>query len=100
MENLPSDLYDAFSPDPGPAVEFVKWLKESYRIPGKKINVLDVGCGPGQSLKEYARLGWHVVGLEPNPDFYAEAKALAEETEQIEAQLGGFNDIQGLDRFH
>ena len=100
MENLPSDLYDAFSPDPGPAVEFVNWLRESYGLYGKKIHILDVGCGPGQSLKEYARLGWRVVGLEPDPDFYAEVKVLAQETEQIEAQPGGFNDIQGVDRFH
>jgi SAM-dependent methyltransferase len=100
MENLPSDIYDAFSPEPGPAVAFVKWLKASYGLPGEKINILDVGCGPGQSLKEYACLGWDVVGLEPNPDFYAEAKALAGETEQVEAQLGGFNDIQEIARFH
>jgi SAM-dependent methyltransferase len=100
MENLPSDLYDAFSPDPGPAVEFVNWLKESYGLHGEKIDILDVGCGPGQSLKEYARLGWRVVGMEPNPDFYAEAKALAEETVQIEARPDGFNDIQEVARFH
>src|SRR5688572_23012596 len=100
MGNLPSDLYDAFSPDPGPAVEFVYWLRESYEIHGEQINILDVGCGPGQSLMEFAGLGWRVVGLEPNPDFYAEAKTLAEGTEQLEVQPGGFNDIQGVDRFH
>lgn len=100
MENLTSDIYAAFSPDPGPAVEFVNWLKGSYGLAGKNLHILDIGCGPGESLKEYARLGWRVAGLEPNPDFYAEAKALAEETERIEVRCGGFNDIQEVDCFH
>lgn len=99
MENLPSQLYDLFSPEPGPAVDFLVWLRASYGL-DDEIDLLDIGCGPGQSLKEYAGLGWHVVGLEPSEAFYAQAVALAETLEWIEVRLGGFNDIKDVARFH
>jgi SAM-dependent methyltransferase len=99
MENLPSQLYDLFSPEPGPAAEFLVWLKETYGL-GDEIDLLDIGCGPGQSLREYARLRWRVVGMEPNEVFYIQAAAVAEELEGIEVRSGGFNDIEDVARFH
>jgi 2-polyprenyl-3-methyl-5-hydroxy-6-metoxy-1,4-benzoquinol methylase len=70
-KNLPSQLYSVFSPKPGTVMSFIQWLTHSYWL-GKNLRVLDVGCGPGKMLPEYARLGWRVVGLEVDADFYAQ----------------------------
>lgn len=91
--NLPSQFYSVFSPKPGAVVSFIQWLTCSYRL-GKNLRVLDVGCGPGKMLSEYGRLGWRVVGLEVDADFYAQATQLAETLEGVEVQQGGFNDIK------
>lgn len=93
VENLSSKLYRAFSPDPGPAVGFLQWLSHSYDLCGR-LSVLDVGCGPGQILPEYTRLGWRVTGLEPDKDFYIQATQFAEMMEWVEVRLGGFKDIE------
>jgi SAM-dependent methyltransferase len=92
-KNLPSQLYSAFSPQPNTAVNFIRWLARSYRL-GKNLRMLDVGCGPGKMLPKYAELGWRVVGLEVDKDFYAQAAKLAETLEGVEVQQGGFNDIK------
>ncbi|MCL4304210.1 MAG: class I SAM-dependent methyltransferase [Anaerolineae bacterium] len=98
VTNLPSQFYSVFSPKPGAVVNFIQWLTCSYRL-NKKLRVLDVGCGPGKMLPEYARLGWRVVGLEVDTDFYAQAVQLAETLEGVEVQQGGFNDIKQRSAF-
>lgn len=99
MENLSSELYTTFSPNPIPAINFLAWLKEAYGWCGE-INLLDIGCGPGKSLPQYAELGWSVVGMEPDSKFYAEAVALTENNPQIEVRQGGFQEIDDAARFH
>lgn len=98
MINWPSQLYTAFSPDPAPAATFFQWLAQSYGL-SQYLNVLDVGCGTGQALPLYASLGWRVVGLEVDPDFYAAAGTLAKTFcyGEVQARLGGFNDIEDVD---
>lgn len=36
--------------------------------------LLEIGCGPGTATIDFAPLGCSIVGLEPNPDFYAIAQ--------------------------
>ncbi|MCK6630660.1 MAG: class I SAM-dependent methyltransferase [Anaerolineae bacterium] len=93
VKNLPSQLYSAFSPGPDLVVKFIYRLTQSYRL-GKKVRLLDVGCGPGKMLPKYAQLGWQVDGLEIDPDFYAQAAHLAETLENVGVRLGGFHDIK------
>lgn len=93
VKNLPSQLYTAFSPGPNMVIKFIQWLTQSYRL-GKRLRMLDVGCGPGKMLPKYVQLGWQVDGLEVDPDFYAQAAQLAETIEAVEVRPGGFNDIK------
>lgn len=92
-KNLSSQLYSAFSPKPEAVVSFLHWLTQSYHL-GKNLRVLDVGCGPGKMLPKYAELGWQVLGLEVEPDFYTQAVQTAKTVEGSEIQQGGFNDIK------
>lgn len=61
-----------------PVYHFIGWLMlpftkrwtatRKYIYPVRGGRVLDVGCGNGQWLCEYKRLGWEVEGIEPSPD--------------------------------
>lgn len=93
VKNLSSQLYSVFSPKPGAVVNFIQWLAHSYRL-SCHLSILDVGCGPGKMLPEYKQLGWRVVGLEVDTDFYIQAVELAKTLEGVEVQQGGFNEIK------
>lgn len=94
-----SEVYTAFDADPAPIAAFVRRLAEHYRLE-EPLEVLDAGCGPGRLLPEYARFGWRVVGLEPEPDFAATAEQVAATTPGVEVLRGGFGDLEERDRFH
>lgn len=96
MQNLQSKLYTKFDDDPAPIVNFMKWLCESYEITDRP-HILDIGCGPGRLLDEYAQLGWQVTGLEPDADFFEEAKKVAQKFENVAVRQGGFADIDDRD---
>lgn len=87
-----SELYVASDSDPAHIVEFVRWLAESYALP-QPLHVLDAGCGPGRLLGPLERLRWRVTGMEPNPDFFAAARAFAQSSRRVEVVQGGFLDI-------
>ncbi len=63
----------AFRRLPGSLGAASAWLYNSLAFraflrdvtPGR---VLDVGCGPGDYLAVWQQLGWHVEGVEPNPE--------------------------------
>jgi SAM-dependent methyltransferase len=42
--------------------KFVNYMQEHY--PGRKFRYLEVGCGPGYTLKSLQSLGWETHGLE------------------------------------
>lgn len=87
-----SELYVASDSDPAPIVEFLRELAASYRLP-QPLHVLDAGCGPGRLLGPLERLRWRVTGMEPNPDFFASARAFAQSSRRVEVVQGGFLDI-------
>lgn len=86
-----ADLYRAFEGDAAPVVDFVAWVAESHGLTGA-IRALDVGCGPGRLLAPLGKLGWHVVGLEPDAEYRAAAASRA----GAEVRAGGFNDVARL----
>jgi SAM-dependent methyltransferase len=71
-----AELYCAFDSDPAPVVDFLRWLASVHELPSPP-HVLDIGCGPGRLLLPLSRLGWHVVGMEPNEAFFTYAKTVA-----------------------
>jgi ubiquinone/menaquinone biosynthesis C-methylase UbiE len=53
-------------------------LREAARRlcpPQREWTVLDVGCGTGAALAEYAELGCRVIGADPSPAMIAQARA-------------------------
>lgn len=94
MKNLHSLVYSAFDNDPSPITAFMQWLAASHHLPDR-LHLLDVGCGPGRMLKEYAKLGWQVTGMETEEDFLKEAHATAQTLPHTTVLAGGFNEIQG-----
>lgn len=99
MKNLQSKLYAEFDDDPAPIVDFMKWLRAAYEITDPP-HILDIGCGPGRLLDEYAQLGWCVTGLEPDADFVEEAKKVAQKFENVTVRQGGFTDIEEKDTYN
>lgn len=96
--NLNSWLYSLFDKDPAPLSHFLVWRLQSYGL-GNNPCVLDVGCGPGRMLSEYAWMGWPAVGIEPDAEFYAQAQQLAATLTNIEVRAAGFEDIEDVERF-
>jgi len=94
-----ASLYSAFDTgDTRPIVDFLLWLVSSYKIDGT-LTILDAGCGPGRMLSEFSRLGWTTVGLEPDPEYYAQADELARSLPKTSVIRGGFNDLEAENRF-
>jgi SAM-dependent methyltransferase len=99
MSNLRSELYSAFyDTDPAPIVEFMQWLATSYNVSNPP-RILDIGCGPGRMLREFAQLGWQPTGMEPDPDYFAQASKVAEAFKNVTLQAGGFADINTIEEF-
>ncbi|MDX9972283.1 MAG: methyltransferase domain-containing protein [FCB group bacterium] len=92
LNRLNGELYDAFSKDTGPVTEWLKWIVDAYGVACPP-RVLDIGCGTGRVLREFDRLGWETVGMEPDADFLAEASKVDAESEPVEVRPGGFNDL-------
>jgi SAM-dependent methyltransferase len=65
------------------------WQKFAERIPAGGA-VLDVGCGAGRDLKEFAELGFHVVGV----DYASPLAAIAREYSGQDVRVGDIREIQ------
>jgi SAM-dependent methyltransferase len=99
MRNIEAALYSAF--DRGnakPIIDFLRWLASSYYISQAPV-ILDVGCGPGRLLTEFARLGWKTVGFEPYAPFYAHAQELTHSLPHTSVMHGGFHDLNEYNAF-
>ncbi|CAN5147166.1 hypothetical protein BH24GEM2_BH24GEM2_11200 [soil metagenome] len=93
-----SELYSASDSDPAPIVNFVEALAARYGLP-QPLQVLDVGCGPGRLLIPLEKLRWQVTGMEPNPEFFASAQAVAGSSRRVTVLQGGFLDIDQHELF-
>ncbi len=72
-------------------------VKES--IPGKKLKILEVGCGTGFMSLELARMGHYVTAIDRNKDLVSLAKRTAS-TDPYRKTRGGLTfDIANFDRW-
>ena len=75
---------------PSYAKGLLDWLGELYAPPGR-FTAADIGSGTGKLSAQLLETGFHVCGVEPNPDMRSAAEAL----------LGGdprFSSVNGADR--
>ena len=67
----------------------------------KSDNILEAGCGTGSYSREFARRGYHVVGMDLSPNFLSEAqKIMQRENLEIEFILGDYNEMNFEERFN
>ncbi len=60
----------------------------------KNDRILDAGCGIGSYTREFARRGYHVVGMDKSPNFLSEAQKITQrEGLEIEYVLGEYNEM-------
>lgn len=98
LRRLNAELYDAFGKDAGPTTAFLQWMVDSYGLTCPP-RVLDVGCGTGRMLREFDRMGWNAVGMEPDVDFLAEAEGFDRQSKPVDVRPGGFNEIDESDTY-
>lgn len=66
----------------------------------KSDNILEAGCGIGSYSREFARHGYHVVGMDLSPNFLLEAQKITRrENLEIEFILGDYNEMSFEERF-
>ena len=86
FEHVPQDSTGArFHPTQKP-VELYKWILSHYAKPGDLI--LDTHVGSGSSLVACREMGFKYIGIEIDPDYYAEAK---KRVDAAEAQVNIFD---------
>ena len=73
---------------------------EKALLLSKDDRILEAGCGIGSYSREFARRGYHVVGMDLSPNFLAEAKNIMHrENLEIEFILGDYNEMRFEDKF-
>ena len=66
----------------------------------KSDNILEAGCGIGSYSREFARRGYHVIGMDLSPNFLSEAKKITQnENLEIEFVLGDYNEMRFEEKF-
>ncbi len=98
LSQLQAALYQRFDRDAEPITNFMIWLAEAYHLP-RQLSVLDVGCGTGRMIEAYAKHGWHVTGMEPDPDFFKYIQPLAKRYNTVRLLEGGFDEIHQQNAF-
>ncbi len=54
----------------------IKWILN--KVPGDRLNILDLGCGPGLYTEKLAENGHTVTGMDFSPNSISYARATAE----------------------
>jgi len=99
MRDLSAKVFLAFSRvAPHPVHGFLNWLATERQI-GPSPRVLDVGTGPGRLYPMFKDLGWTVVGMEPDPEYYPAASDAALTAGMPPARRGGFHEITETDTY-
>ncbi|MCC5640577.1 class I SAM-dependent methyltransferase [Nostoc sp. CHAB 5844] len=55
-------------------------------------NILEVGCGPATATTSFAQLGYSMICLEPNPDFFELAQKNCQPYQNVEIQNTSFEE--------
>jgi SAM-dependent methyltransferase len=73
-------------------------------------NILEVGCGPGIATVPFAKLGYNMLCLEPNPDFcslaqqncreYSNVKIINSSFEEYQLEANKFDAVLAATSFH
>ena len=67
---------------------------EKALLLSKNDKILEAGCGIGSYSREFARCGYHIVGMDLSPNFLSEAKKITQrENLEIEFILGDYNEM-------
>ena len=73
---------------------------EKALLLSKNDKILEAGCGIGSYSREFARRGYHVVGMDLSPNFLSEAKKITQrENLEIDFILGDYNEMNFEERF-
>ena len=73
---------------------------EKALLLSKDDEILEAGCGTGSYSREFARRGYHIVGMDLSPNFLSEAKKITErENMEIEFILGDYNEMSFEEKF-
>ena len=66
----------------------------------KSDHILEAGCGIGSYSREFARRGYHVVGMDLSPNFLFEAQKITQrENLEIEFIWGDYNEMRFEEKF-
>ena len=73
---------------------------EKALLLSKNDKILEAGCGIGSYSREFARCGYHIVGMDLSPNFLSEAKKITQrENLEIDFILGDYNEMSFEKRF-
>ncbi len=73
---------------------------EKALLLSKNDKILEAGCGIGSYSREFARHGYHVVGMDLSSNFLSEAQKMTQrENLEIEFILGDYNEMSFKERF-
>ena len=73
---------------------------EKALLLSKNDRILEAGCGIGSYSREFARQGYHVVGMDLSPNFLLEAQKITQnENLEIEFVLGDYNEMRFEEKF-
>lgn len=73
---------------------------EKALLLSKKDKILEAGCGIGSYSREFARRGYHIVGMDLSPNFLFEAKKITQrENLEIEFILADYNEMSFEEKF-
>ena len=85
------------------APEFVRRHFSFYEealLLSKNDRILEAGCGIGSYSCEFARNGYHVIGMDLSPNFLSEAQKITQrENLEIELVLADYNKMSFEERF-
>ncbi len=73
---------------------------EKALLLSKDDKILEAGCGIGSYAREFARRGYHVVGMDMSSNFLSEARKITQrENLEIEYVLGDYNEMGFEEKF-
>ena len=85
------------------APEFIEkhipFYEKALRL-SKNDKILEAGCGIGSYSREFARCGYHIIGMDMSPNFLAEAERITRlENLEVEYLLGDYNEMRFEEAF-